>query len=83
MSVVAKFRCEFKRPIRMHNGGPVDGEGVALRAVYDPDPTSENGSFFKATPNGTIDIGIVSPEVSGYFEPGAEYRVTFERVERS
>lgn len=83
MSVVAKFRCEMKRPVQMHNGGPVEGASVALRAVYDPDPASENGAFFKATPCGTVDISIVNPEVSKYFEPGTEYRVTFERVERA
>lgn len=39
--------------------------------------SEENKSFFKWTPSGQLDMGIVSPEVAAAFAPGAEFYVDF------
>lgn len=71
MSVVAKFRCESKS---------TDGSTITLRAVYDPNPDSENGRFFSATPSGTISLNIVNKLAAEQFRVGTEYLVTFNEA---
>jgi len=39
--------------------------------------SDENKSFFKWTPSGQLDMGLVSPEVAAVFTPGAEFYVDF------
>lgn len=70
-TVRAKFRCD-----RVHR----DAEGnasVALLAVYDSNPESENGRFFRYTPSGRIDLAIVNPSAAAAFVEGKEYFVDF------
>jgi len=54
-----------------------DGKHVVMQAVYDPDPDSENGKFFKYTPGGSVDLSIVNPAAAAAFEVGKEYFVDF------
>lgn len=72
--VVAKFRVNAKKEMTW-------GEGVAyeimLNPVYDPDPESENGKFYSATPSGQIQLNIVRPAAADEFEVGREYFVNF------
>jgi hypothetical protein len=70
MSVLAKFKCEA------NNQG-----SVTLRAVYDPNPESENGRFFQYTPSGMITLSTVNEFAAKQFVPGKEYFVTFETAE--
>ncbi len=58
-----------------------DESGVKLEAVYDPDPESENGKFFSATPAGTIDLQILNKDAADQFEQGKEYYVDFTKCE--
>lgn len=53
-----------------------------LRAVATSDPNNENYSYSKATPQATLEMHVTNPEAHGFFEPGAEYVVTFERAEK-
>lgn len=39
--------------------------------------SEENKSFFKWTPSGQLDMGIVAPETAAVFTPGAEFYVDF------
>lgn len=50
---------------------------ITLYAVYDPNPESENGKFFKYTPSGQINIGIVNESAVIPFKVGAEPYVDF------
>ena len=64
MNVRAKFKVESNTAIET-------GNKIILRAVYgNNDPEHENTKFFKWTPSGLIDIGVVSPEVGALFVPG-------------
>lgn len=58
-----------------------DGASISLQAVYDADPESENGKFFKYTPFGEINLEIVNPSAAKAFEVGKEYYVDFSLVE--
>lgn len=69
MDVVAKFVCES-----------IKDNAVKLRAVYDPNPDSENGAFFKYTPWGEINMGIINDAALEEFEVGAEYLVNFKKA---
>lgn len=67
----AKFKVES-------NTALVEGNKIVLRAVYgNGDPNHENTKFFKCTPSGNIDIGIVSRETAEVFVPGQEFYVDF------
>jgi hypothetical protein len=50
---------------------------ISMMAVYDPDPESENGQFWQATPQGQVELGIVRESVGNYFDLHGEYYVTF------
>lgn len=54
-----------------------EGSAIELDAVYDENPESENGKFFKYTPGGQITLEVVSPETAKLFVPGKEYYVDF------
>jgi hypothetical protein len=53
---------------------------VRANAVYGGQAGSENASFAAATPSGTFELTVDNPAVQDFFEPGAEYYVTFERA---
>lgn len=69
MSVIAKFRCQSNE-----NGS------ISLWPVYDPNPESENGKFFAATPGGNIQLSVVNETAAQQFEVGQEYYVTFKKA---
>jgi hypothetical protein len=66
--VRAKFKVDSKTET-------VNGKTVKLQVVAHDSP--ENKSYFKWTPNGTIEMGILNPEASEQFEVGKEYYVDF------
>jgi hypothetical protein len=58
-------------------------ESVALTAVSMPagsDPDRTNAKWANASPNGQLTLTIHNPEAFGYVKPGAEYRITIERI---
>lgn len=68
MTTRAKFKVET---VTISEGGT----SVKLRAVSGG--SKENEEFFKWTPVGVIDIGLVKPEHSAQFTPGAAFYVDF------
>jgi len=76
MSVRAKFRVSN---VRQDSEGKANG--FTLSPVYDPNPESENGRFFSATPGGTVDMWVTRPEVAEQFKLGAEFYIDFTQAE--
>ena len=74
MSVIAKFKVLDK--ISKED----NGEEIRMSPVIGGSP--ENDSFFKWTPYGEINIGLVNPDASKQFEVGQEYYVKFEKVQK-
>ena len=74
MTVRAKFK------VRSKTDAPGVGFAITLDAVYDPDPSSENGRFFRWTPSGTITMGVVNDSASAQFVEGEEVYVDFTPV---
>jgi hypothetical protein len=46
---------------------------IVMAPVYDPDPTTENGRFFAASPHGEFRVGTVNAEAVADLVLGAEY----------
>ncbi len=79
MSVQAKLKCFSVQHLK---DGKPDNElaDIRLMAVYDDnDPT--NKSWSKATPSANFQIYVTNPTAIAEFEPGANYRVTIEKIE--
>lgn len=60
------------------------GEGymIALGSPpYDPDPESENGKFFEATPAIQMQLGLLNEGALEAFPEGKDVYVTFTPVE--
>jgi hypothetical protein len=70
-------RCKFV--VESVEPNPECGR-VKLRAVYDPNPESENGKFFRWTPAGELDLQVVRPEVVAQFVEGQEFYVDLTPV---
>lgn len=68
--VRAKFRVTEKTQHR-------DGFIVKLHAVYDDNPDSENGKFFKYTPSGEIVLQTINELAADEFIVDQEYYVDF------
>lgn len=80
MSVRAKFRVQSVLNQTDAQNQPT-GATIKLAPVYDADPTSENGQFFRWTPWGAIELGTVNPAAAEQFKVGAEVFVDFTPVE--
>lgn len=76
MAVRAKFK------VRTNAVQPGNGHSIVLDAVYDPDPSSENGQFFRWTPSGIITMGVVNEDAAKQFVEGDEVYVDFTPVEK-
>lgn len=57
-------------------------QDVKLSPVYSPDPESENRKFWDATPQGSIELGVINQEAWSAFELGKEYYVDFTPAEQ-
>lgn len=71
MSVRAKVRCDV-----------LNNNEVTFNTVYETDSQKnpEDVSFTKATPWGTIKLGIDNPAAMVQFQLGAYYYVDFNKV---
>lgn len=76
MSVRAKFRCD--------NIEPADDDlvTISMSPVYDSNPESENGRFWKYTPWGSVQLGTINKAASDQFEVGKEYFVDFSPADQ-
>ena len=75
MNVRAKFK------VRSNVEVSGNGHSITLDAVYDPDPSSENGQFFRWTPSGQITMAVVNESAAKAFVEGKEVYVDFTPVE--
>lgn len=73
MSVIAKF---FVQNVERYENSPSAAK-IEMGAVC---RGAENASWASATPWGSIVLGTLNEKADAYFEKGAEYLVTFERV---
>jgi hypothetical protein len=48
-----------------------------LNAVYDSNPDSENGRFFRYTPCGRLSLSTVNPSAAEAFVVGRDYYLDF------
>lgn len=62
--------------------GPGD-ENKNAKIVLSPvtGGSEENKKFFKWTPSGRIELGVVNAEAAALFEPGKEYYIDFTPAE--
>ncbi len=72
MTTRAKFKCT-------EVAATENGSKVRFSVVSGGSP--ENDVFFKWTPFGTIDIGIVNPDTVEQFIPGQTYYVDFTKAD--
>jgi len=79
MSVRAKMKCT-KISITSHHEG-VDLKTIELQPVYSNDKDSENAQFYKWTPSGKVEIGVLNPAAAEQFVLGKEYFVDFTPAE--
>ena len=76
MTVRAKFWVEDNKP------ADGDARTILLRAVYgDSDPKSENSTFWRLTPSGTIQLSTINAAAAAQFTPGSAFYVTFEQAD--
>jgi hypothetical protein len=70
--VRAKFKCTIKAET-----------GDTTHIVLEPVVTGskENEDFYKYTPAGRIDLGVVNKAAADQFEQGKEYYIDFKPVE--
>lgn len=80
MSVIAKFRCNNVTKTDHWEKEKGQLASISLSAVIGDG--EENKKFFAATPSGDISLGTVNPAAYEEFEEGAEYYVTFEKVNK-
>lgn len=73
MTTRAKFVVQSRTEIQ-------SGYTIILKAVTGT--SEENASFFKFTPNGTLDLGLVQPDTAAAFIPGTEFYLDFTAVEQ-
>lgn len=86
MTVRAKFRVDSIASSLQTRYEQVEGKSVpvqrevqtlTLNAVYDPNPNSENGKFWAASPGGTITLTCVNAEAVAEFKLGGEMYIDF------
>lgn len=74
-TVRAKFKCN---EIRISEG---KFRSFKFGPVYSNEPDSENKSFWDATPQGSLELGITNDKAWPMFEIGKEYYLDFTPVE--
>ena len=71
MSTRAKFTVESKTEVK-------DGYRVRLTAVIGS--SAENATFFKYTPSGVLEMGLVQESTADQFVVGKSYYIDFTEV---
>lgn len=80
--VRTKFKVEsYETRLESSAPGADELRSVKLTAVYGD--SEENKKFFKWTPNGRIEIGMLNPEAWKQFPLGAEIYVDFTLAKAS
>ncbi len=71
-----KVRCKAHCTYATQNENEL--QMAYFAGVYDPDPESDNGSFFKATPSFNMTVGVMNKQ---HFQSGKDYYVDLIPVE--
>lgn len=76
--MIAKFELrKIETPVS--NGGPI--ERLSFRAVtekpFDSDGASEDNSFSRWTPDGSLEMLITNPNLVGTFKEGQKFYLEF------
>lgn len=79
MTVRAKFRVESINT-QTDAEGKATGATIKMKPVYDADPNSENGQFFRWSPWGQIELGTVNPAAAEQFRLHTDVFVDFTPV---
>lgn len=80
MSVRAKFTVESYET-RLSGRGPEAEELRTVKLVAVADGSEENKKFFRWTPNGRIEMGVLNPAAWENLELGKSYYVDFTEAE--
>jgi hypothetical protein len=77
-------RAKFKlNSIECMKYGPdQEQRSFKFSPVYSNVDNSENKKFWEASPNGSLVLGVVNPEVWPLFELGEEYYLDFTKAEK-
>jgi hypothetical protein len=67
------IRCKFQ--LKSITASYNDSRSFVMEPVYDSDPNSENGKFFKATPSGRLEVFTVNKEAVEGLELGKNYYI--------
>lgn len=81
--IKAKMRVWTNTPANLDKEGVKHGETVTLSAVHSNDPNSENYTYSQATPAANLNMYISNPGAFDVFQPGDEYVLTFDKVEKA
>lgn len=76
MTVRAKFKVFSKTPT-FNTDKEIEGYMLHMGPVYDSNPTSENGIFYRYTPGGLVTLTTVSLTAAAMFDVGKEYYLDF------
>lgn len=80
MVVRAKFKVEsYETRLESSKPGSDELRSIKLSSVYGD--SEENKKFFRWTPNGRIEIGLLNPEAWKQFPLGAEVFVDFTLIQ--
>jgi hypothetical protein len=78
MTVRAKFLLESVNSVVYHqNCSRMEMRTFNFRPVYSTDPEHENKKFWDASPQGSLQLGVVNKRVWDQFELGKEYYLDF------
>lgn len=75
--VRAKFVVESYETRKSNTRDPESEELRSIKMIAVSDGSEENKKFFRWTPNGQINIGILNPEAWRQLELGKSYYVDF------
>jgi hypothetical protein len=76
----AKFqvnRVETTLSTQYGNGVPVHSELKTIKMTPVCSGSEENKQFFKWTPSGTLELGVLNPAVAEQFKLGMEFYIDF------
>lgn len=81
MALVARFTCN--KIVQSAAYSPPDDPAVnidvTLSAYLGHDDDDRTHEWAKWTPSGELTMQITNPAAAGFFEPGADYRLTISR----
>jgi len=78
--VRAKFLVKKVEVTTPRSANASAGFAIEMQPVYDTNPNSENGQFYKWTPGGKIELSTINEEAAAQLKVGEEVYVDFTPV---